>query len=78
MARGREAMVGRPRATLRVLAGVVVSMLLSVGSILLAHFFRSTYLRPEALEVDTGLTVLAAVPEMPALRGGGPIMITAS
>ncbi|MBS0644285.1 MAG: hypothetical protein U1E70_21155 [Acetobacteraceae bacterium] len=74
----REPALPQPTRRLILLAGVVVSMLLSVGSILLAHFFRSTYLRPEALEVDTGLTVLAAVPEMPALRGGGPIMITAS
>ena len=52
-----------------------VSLLLSIATILMAHFFRATYLRPEALEVDTGLTVLAAVPEMPALRGGGSVMI---
>ncbi len=66
-----------PQATRRLilLAGLVVSMLLSIGSILMSHFFRSSYLRPEALEVDTGLTVLASVPEMPALRGGGSVLV---
>jgi uncharacterized protein involved in exopolysaccharide biosynthesis len=60
----------QPTRRLILLAGIIVSMLLSVGSILMSHFFRAIYLRPEALEMDTGLTVLASVPE---LRGiGGP------
>ncbi len=61
-----------PEATRRLvlLAGIVVSLLLSVGSILMSHFFRAIYLRPEALEMDTGLTVLASVPDMRAI--GGP------
>ncbi len=61
-----------PEATRRLIlmAGIVVSMLLSIGSILVSHFFRAIYLRPEALEMDTGLTVLASVPEMRAI--GGP------
>jgi uncharacterized protein involved in exopolysaccharide biosynthesis len=61
-----------PEATRRLilLAGIVVSMLLSIGSILVSHFFRAIYLRPEALELDTGLTVLASVPEMRSI--GGP------
>jgi uncharacterized protein involved in exopolysaccharide biosynthesis len=60
----------QPTRRLILLAGFVVSMLLSVGSILMSHFFRAIYLRPEALEMDTGLTVLASVPEMRGI--GGP------
>ena len=37
--------------------------------ILMSHFFRAIYLRPEALEMDTGLTVLASVPEMRSIGG---------
>jgi uncharacterized protein involved in exopolysaccharide biosynthesis len=61
-----------PQATRRLilLAGIVVSMLLSITSILMSHFFRAIYLRPEALEMDTGLTVLASVPDGRAI--GGP------
>ena len=61
-----------PLATRRLilLAGLVVSLLISIGSILMAHFFRAIYLRPEALEMDTGLTVLASVPDMRSI--GGP------
>jgi uncharacterized protein involved in exopolysaccharide biosynthesis len=57
----------QPTRRLILIAGVVVSLLLSIGSILMAHFFRAIYLRPEALEMDTGLTVLASVPEMRSL-----------
>jgi uncharacterized protein involved in exopolysaccharide biosynthesis len=60
----------QPTRRLILLAGIVVSLLLSIGSILMSHFFRAIYLRPEALEMDTGLTVLASVPEMRAI--GGP------
>jgi hypothetical protein len=35
----------------------------------LSHYFRAVYLRPEALEMDTGLIVLASVPEMEAIDG---------
>jgi len=73
----REPALPLPTRRLIVAAGVVISMLLSIGTILMAHFFRTTYLRPEALEIDTGLTVLAAVPELTALRGQGSIMISA-
>ena len=47
-----------PQATRRLIlmAGIVVSLLLSITSILMSHFFRAIYLRPEALEMDTGLT----------------------
>jgi uncharacterized protein involved in exopolysaccharide biosynthesis len=60
----------QPTRRLILLAGIVISMLLSIGSILVSHFFRAIYLRPEALEMDTGLTVLTSVPEMRAI--GGP------
>jgi uncharacterized protein involved in exopolysaccharide biosynthesis len=60
----------QPTRRLILMAGIVISMLLSLGSILVSHFFRAIYLRPEALELDTGLTVLASVPEMRAI--GGP------
>jgi uncharacterized protein involved in exopolysaccharide biosynthesis len=60
----------QPTRRLILMAGIVVSMLLSIGSILVSHFFRAIYLRPEALEMDTGLTVLASVPEMRSI--GGP------
>ena len=58
-----------PLATRRLIlmAGIVTSLLLSIGSILMSHFFRAIYLRPEALEMDTGLTVLASVPDMRAI-----------
>jgi uncharacterized protein involved in exopolysaccharide biosynthesis len=59
----------QPTRRLILMAGIVVSMLLSIGSILVSHFFRAIYLRPEALEMDTGLTVLASVPEMRAIGG---------
>jgi polysaccharide biosynthesis transport protein len=62
-----------PEATRRLIlmAGIVLTMLFSIGSILMSHFFRAIYLRPEALEIDTGLTVLASVPEMRSI--GGPL-----
>jgi uncharacterized protein involved in exopolysaccharide biosynthesis len=60
----------QPTRRLILIAGIVVSMLLSIGSILMSHFFRAIYLRPEALEMDTGLVVLASVPDLRSL--GGP------
>jgi uncharacterized protein involved in exopolysaccharide biosynthesis len=66
----REPALPQPTRRLILLAGVIVSMLLSIGSILMSHLFRAIYLRPEALEMDTGLTVLASVPELRAI--GGP------
>lgn len=59
----------QPTRRLILMAGIVVSVLLSLGSILMSHFFRAIYLRPEALEMDTGLTVLASVPEMRGISG---------
>jgi uncharacterized protein involved in exopolysaccharide biosynthesis len=60
-----------PLATRRLIlvAGLVISLLLAAGSVLMSHFFRAIYLRPEALELDTGLTVLASVPEMRGIAG---------
>ena len=42
----------QPTRRLILIAGLVVSMLLSIGSILMTHFFRAIYLRPEALEME--------------------------
>ena len=60
----------QPTRRLILLAGLIVSIVFSIGSVLMAHFFRAIYLRPEALELDTGLTVLASVPDARAI--GGP------
>jgi uncharacterized protein involved in exopolysaccharide biosynthesis len=60
----------QPTRRLILMAGVIVAMLVSIGSVLMSHFFRAIYLRPEALEMDTGLVVLASVPEMRSI--GGP------
>jgi capsular polysaccharide biosynthesis protein len=60
----------QPTRRLILIAGLVISMLLSIGSILMSHFFRAIYLRPEALEMDTGLVVLASVPDLRSI--GGP------
>jgi uncharacterized protein involved in exopolysaccharide biosynthesis len=65
----------QPTRRLILLAGLVMSMLVSIGSILMSHFFRAIYLRPEALEMDTGLVVLASVPEMRALGGPGSSLL---
>jgi uncharacterized protein involved in exopolysaccharide biosynthesis len=66
----------QPTRRLILLAGILVSFLLSIGSILVSHFFRAIYLRPEALEMDTGLTVLASVPDMKAIGGSsGSILV---
>ena len=56
-----------PTRRLILIAGFVVSILSSIGTILMSNFFRTIYLRPEALEMDTGLIVLASVPEMRAI-----------
>nr|WP_294507745.1 hypothetical protein [uncultured Rhodopila sp.] len=66
----------QPTRRLILTAGIVVSFLLSIASILMSHFFRAIYLRPEALEMDTGLTVLASVPEMRAIGGSsGSVLV---
>jgi uncharacterized protein involved in exopolysaccharide biosynthesis len=65
----------QPTRRLILMAGIVVSMLISIGSILMSHFFRAIYLRPEALEMDTGLTVLTSVPEMRAIGGSSSAVL---
>src|ERR1700733_8097839 len=59
----------QPTRRLILIAGMVISMLLSLGSILMSHLFRAIYLRPEALEMDTGLVVLASVPDLRSIAG---------
>jgi uncharacterized protein involved in exopolysaccharide biosynthesis len=71
----RVPVLPQPTRRLILMAGFVVSMLLSMASILMSHFFRAIYLRPEALEMDTGLTVLASVPEMRAIRGSSSVLV---
>lgn len=44
------------------LIGVIVGLVVSLISSLMSGFFHGIYLRPEALEVDTGLAVLAVIP----------------
>jgi uncharacterized protein involved in exopolysaccharide biosynthesis len=45
------------------LVGAIAGLVLSVIVSLLSGFFRGVYLRPEALELDTGLVVLCVVPD---------------
>jgi polysaccharide biosynthesis protein PslE len=47
--------------------GAIAGLLVSVIVSLMSGFFRGVYLRPEALEADTGLTVLAVVPDQKLL-----------
>jgi uncharacterized protein involved in exopolysaccharide biosynthesis len=47
--------------------GAIAGLLLSIIVSLMSGFFRGVYLRPEALEVDTGLAVLAVVPDQKSL-----------
>ena len=54
------------RATI-LMIGAVAGLFLSVVASLLSGFFRGVYLRPEALEIDTGLSVLAVVPDQKLL-----------
>jgi polysaccharide biosynthesis protein PslE len=49
------------------LVGLIAGLVLSVIASLMSSFFRGVYLRPEALEVDTGLAVLAVVPDQKLL-----------
>ncbi|HEY8290260.1 MAG TPA: hypothetical protein VIG49_13395 [Acetobacteraceae bacterium] len=65
----------QPLRRLILLAAVVISVLLTAAVVLLSHFFRASYLRPEALEFDTGLAVLASVPETKAL-GRSNLLVT--
>ena len=45
------------------LVGAIVGLIVSLITSLMSGFFRGVYLRPEALELDTGLAVLAVVPD---------------
>lgn len=65
----------QPTRRLILLAGFIVSLFVSAAVILATHLFRSIYLRPEALELDTGLTVLASVPEMRALGDSSAVRV---
>lgn len=49
------------------LIGAIVGLLVSIISSLMSGFFYGIYLRPEALEMDTGLAVLAVVPDQRSL-----------
>jgi hypothetical protein len=46
-----------------ILVGAIIGLVLSIIVILLSGFFRGVYLRPEALELETGLVVLSVVPD---------------
>ena len=54
-----------PLATRKLIlvAGMVTGVLLAALVALTTHFMRAVYFRPEALEIDTGLAVLATIPE---------------
>jgi len=49
------------------LAGALLAGILGLIGVLLPSFLRGVYLRFEALEIDTGLTVLASLPESKGL-----------
>jgi uncharacterized protein involved in exopolysaccharide biosynthesis len=59
----------RPQPIRRVIVavGAVAGLLLSIIASLMSGFFHGVYLRPEALEADTGLSVLAVVPDQKSL-----------
>jgi uncharacterized protein involved in exopolysaccharide biosynthesis len=59
--------IPQPLRRMILIAGVLVSVILAAAVTLISHFLRATYLRPEALEFDTGLIVLASVPDTRAL-----------
>jgi len=52
-----------PTRRLVLLAGLVISIVLGALVALLSHFFSSVFLLPEGLELETGLPVLACIPE---------------
>jgi len=49
------------------LIGAIVGLIVSIISSLMSGFFYGIYLRPEALEMDTGLAVLAVIPDQRSL-----------
>lgn len=58
-----------------VLIGGIVGLIVSAFATLMSGFFRGVYLRPEALEVDTGLAVLTVVPDHKSLSAS-TILVT--
>jgi uncharacterized protein involved in exopolysaccharide biosynthesis len=56
-----------PTRRLVLMAGSLVAGILALLSVLLPNFLWGGYVRLEALELDTGLTVLASLPESEAL-----------
>jgi uncharacterized protein involved in exopolysaccharide biosynthesis len=58
-----------------VLIGGISGLILSTLVTLMSGFFRGAYLRPEALEVDTGLAVLTVVPDHKSLAGSTILVI---
>ncbi len=56
-----------PTRRLVLLAGTIVACILGFLSVLLPNLLWGGYVRLEALELDTGLTVLASLPESEAL-----------
>jgi polysaccharide biosynthesis protein PslE len=62
------------RSTIMVV-GTMAGLILGVVVSLVSGFFRGVYLRPEALEVDTGLAVLAVVPDQKLLAN--PVILVA-
>jgi uncharacterized protein involved in exopolysaccharide biosynthesis len=57
----------QPTRRLILMAGVAVAILLAFGVAIVSQFLRTVYFLPEALELDTGLTVLAGIPDTRAL-----------
>jgi uncharacterized protein involved in exopolysaccharide biosynthesis len=70
----RPPIMAQPIRSLILIAGGFISLVLAVVITLMSHIFRTIYLRPEALELDTGLPVLASVPEMRSLTRGAIII----
>jgi uncharacterized protein involved in exopolysaccharide biosynthesis len=57
------------------MAGALIAGILALLSVLAPNLLRGVYLRPEALEFDTGLTVLTSVPNSKALAS--PVVLVA-
>ena len=57
------------------MGGALIAGILALLSVLAPNLLRGVYLRPEALEFDTGLTVLTSVPNSKALAS--PVVLVA-
>ncbi len=64
-----------PTRRLVLMAGALVAGIFGLLGVLAPSLLKGVYLRPEALEFDTGLTVLATVPDSKALAS--PIVLVA-